>query len=154
MSDAAEQETPHELVLTNRFAAGPEQVWAAWTEPDRFARWWCGPGWATHDVVLEARPGGRFSAKQLAPDRSVDMPFDGFYREVVPHERLVLTLSDNPSPDEPARTVMTVLLRPVEGGTEQEFHQTGVITDEHFEGLKAGTTQFFAQLGDLLREKR
>ena len=149
-----EQETPHELVLTDRFDAAPEAVWAAWTEPERFARWWCGPGWTTHDVVLEVRPRGRFSAKQLAPDGSVDMPFDGFYREVVPVERLVLTLSDSPSPDDPARTEMTVLLRPVDGGTEQEFHQTGVITDEHFEGLKAGTTMFFEQLGEYVRGRR
>jgi uncharacterized protein YndB with AHSA1/START domain len=152
MSDA-EQETPHELILRTRFDAPPEAVWAAWTDPELFARWWCGPGWRTHDVVLEARPRGRFSAKQAAPDGSVDMPFDGFYRDVVPHERLVLTLSDSPSPDDPARTEMTVLLRPVDGGTEQEFHQTGVITDAHFEGLKAGTELFFGQLDALLRER-
>ena len=27
-----EVETPHELVLVNRYDASPEQVWAAWTE--------------------------------------------------------------------------------------------------------------------------
>ncbi len=30
MTDA---ETPHELVLINRYDARPEQVWAAWTKP-------------------------------------------------------------------------------------------------------------------------
>jgi len=29
-----EVETPHELVLVNRYDASPEQVWAAWTEPE------------------------------------------------------------------------------------------------------------------------
>jgi hypothetical protein len=33
MTDA---ETPHELVLVARFAASPQEVWAAWTEPQTF----------------------------------------------------------------------------------------------------------------------
>ena len=33
---------------------------------------------------------------------------------------------------------------------EQEFHQTGLITDEHFEALKAGPQTFFARLADYL----
>lgn len=151
MTDASPQETPHELVLTDRFAAPTAAVWAAWTQPDRFARWWRAPGWTTSDVVLDVRPGARFPARQTSPDGSVDMPFAGFYREVVPHERLVLTLSDAASADEPARTGMTVLLKQVGSGTEQEFHQTGVITEEHFPALCAGTQQFFAQLRDQLR---
>jgi uncharacterized protein YndB with AHSA1/START domain len=148
-----EIETPHELVLTNRFAVPPEAVWAAWTEPERFAQWWKGPGWTTHDLTLEVRPGGRFAAVQSAPDGTVDMPFAGFYREVRPHEKLVFTLSDNAGPDEPARTELTVVLRPVDGGTEQEFRQTGVITDAHFEALKAGTTMFFEQLRTHLEQR-
>ena len=31
-------ETPHELVLVNRYDARPEQVWAAWTEPENFVQ--------------------------------------------------------------------------------------------------------------------
>jgi uncharacterized protein YndB with AHSA1/START domain len=145
-----EVETPHELVLVNRFAAGPAAVWAAWTEPDQFAQWWCGPGWRTHSIVLEVRPRGRFAAVQTAPDGSMDMPFNGFYRDVVAPEKLVFTLSNHDSPDEPARTEMTVLLRAVDGGTEQEFHQTGVITEEHFEALKAGTIGVFENLKSYL----
>lgn len=145
-------ETPHELVLINRFPVEPAAVWAAWTEPDRFAQWWKGPGWRTHSVVLDVRPRGRFSAVQSAPDGSTDMPFSGFYRAVVAPEKLVFTLSNHDSPDEPARTEMTVLLRPVDGGTEQEFRQTGVVTEEHFEALKAGTIGFFDQLGVYLED--
>jgi uncharacterized protein YndB with AHSA1/START domain len=29
-------ETPHELVLVNRYDASPEQVWAAWTDTEMF----------------------------------------------------------------------------------------------------------------------
>jgi uncharacterized protein YndB with AHSA1/START domain len=78
------------------------------------------------------------------------MPFAGFYREVVAPERLVFTLSDAPAPDDEARTVLTVRLRAVDSGTEQEFRQTGVVTDEHFEALRAGTEMFFTRLVEFL----
>jgi uncharacterized protein YndB with AHSA1/START domain len=148
-----EQETPHELVLVDRFDAPPAAVWRAWTDPAEFAAWWVGPGWTTHDVVLDARVGGRFAAIQSADDGSMHMPFAGFYRVVDAERRLEFTLSDADSPDAPARTTMTVALREVEGGTEQEFRQTGVITDEHFAALRAGTMLFFEQLAAHLAER-
>ncbi|MEV8378759.1 SRPBCC domain-containing protein [Kribbella sp. NPDC056861] len=147
-------ETPHELVLTNVYSVVPEAVWAAWTDPDQFAQWWVGSGFTTSGVVMELRPGGRFAARQTSDDGSIDLPFNGFVRAAVPGERLVFTLSENDSPDQPARTELTVNLRAVDGGTEQEFHQTGVVTDEHFEALKAGTITFFDQLGEHLASRR
>jgi hypothetical protein len=40
--------------------------------------------------------------------------------------------------------------RAADGGTEQELHQNDVITDEHFEALKAGTQTSCARLADYL----
>ncbi|MEV8372628.1 SRPBCC domain-containing protein [Kribbella sp. NPDC056861] len=150
----AEIETPHELILTNVYPASPAAVWAAWTDAEQFSQWWVGPGFTTSDVSMELTKDGRFTARQTSDDGSIDMPFKGFVRDVVPGERLVFTLSDSDDVNEPDRTVLTVILRAVEGGTEQEFHQTGVVTDEHFEALKAGTVLFFDQLGEHLEGKR
>jgi uncharacterized protein YndB with AHSA1/START domain len=147
---STEVETPHELIMTNVYPVSPEAVWAAWTDADQFTQWWVGPGFTTSEVSMELVKDGRFTARQTSADGSIDMPFKGFVRDVVPGERLVFTLSDSDDANEPDRTVLTVLLRAVEGGTEQEFHQTGVVTDEHFEALKAGTTIFFDQLGEFL----
>ena len=102
-----EAETPHELVLVNRYDASPEQVRAAWTEPDNFIQWWCPPGWKVSDVVMEVQPRGRFQQTHTSPDGEMVMPFAGFYREVAAPGRLVFTLSDAPSPDDEARTVLT-----------------------------------------------
>lgn len=143
-------ETPHELVLVNRYDARPEQVWAAWTKPENFVQWWCPPDWTVSDVVMEVQPRGRFQQTQSSPDGTMVMPFAGFYREVVAPGRLVFTLSDAPSPDDEARTVLTVRLRAADGGTKQEFRQTGMVTDEHFEALKVGTEMFFTRLGEFL----
>lgn len=142
----AEIETPHELVLVDTFDATPAEVWAAWTAPERFAAWWVAPNWTTSDLTLDARPGGRFRATQAADDGSMSIPFAGFYLEAEPERLLVITLSDDDDPTVPGRTVMTVRLREVDGRTEQEFRQTGVVSDEHFAGLEAGTRMFFGQL--------
>jgi uncharacterized protein YndB with AHSA1/START domain len=150
MSESPEIETPHELVLVNDFAATPQQVWEAWTDPEKFASWWVAPAWSTTNVVLEARPRGRFAAVQSADDGSMSMPFAGFYVEVEPTSKLSFSLSDHQDPDVPSRTLLTVLLSEHDGGTRQEFHQTGVITDEHYDGLRAGTMMFFDQLSRYL----
>ena len=146
-------ETPHELLLVNHYNATPEQVWAAWTEPESLAQWWAAPDWIVSDVVLEAWPRGRFHQVQAAPDGSMEIPFDGFYRVVEAPNTLVFTLSDAPSPDDEARTVLTVELSAVDGGTEQRFSQTGIVTDEHFEALKGGTIMFFGRLEEFLAKK-
>lgn len=143
-------ETPHELVLVNKFDATVERVWAAWTEPEQFAEWWAAPDWVVSDMVLRVEPGGVFQETQTSPDGEMVLPFKGFYREVEKPNRLVFTLTDNETAAEDARTVLSVQLRDVDGGTEQEFRQTGVITDEHYEGLKAGTEMFFGRLSDHL----
>ncbi|XAS67560.1 SRPBCC domain-containing protein [Micrococcaceae bacterium Sec5.7] len=143
-------ETPHELVLVNHYDASAEEVWEAWTEPEKFAQWWAAPEWTVSDVVMAVEPRGLFRETQTSPDGAMVVPFRGFYQEVEKPSKLVFTLTDNETPDEEARTVLTVLLRDVDGGTEQEFHQTGVVTDEHFEALKAGTQMFFGRLGEFL----
>lgn len=145
-----EVESPHELVLVTHFDATPEQVWAAWTEPERFTQWWAAPDWVVSDVVLDVTPRGVFQETQTSPDGGMVIPFRGFYREVEKSSRLVFTLTDNDTPDDAARSVLSVQLRAVDGGTEQEIHQTGVITDEHYDGLKAGTEMFFTRLRDYL----
>ena len=48
-----------DLVFRRTYAASPARVWAAWTDPARFARWF-GPHDATMDPCeLDVRPGGR-----------------------------------------------------------------------------------------------
>ena len=138
--------TPNDLVLVNRYDASPEQVWAAWTDPDNLTQWWCVPDWEVSDVVIEPRPGGRFQQTQISPDGEITVPFTGFYREVSAPERLVLGL-DMSSPDDEPGTILTVQLRATDGGTEQEFRQTGAGDDEE---LKAGTEYFFTRLGQFL----
>ena len=43
-----------------RFAAPPERVFHAWTEPEALKRWWCPPGWTAADIEVDLRVGGAY----------------------------------------------------------------------------------------------
>src|SRR2546423_15719213 len=48
------------VVVTRRFAASPEEVYRAHTEPGLIQKWLLGPdGWTMPVCVSEARPGGK-----------------------------------------------------------------------------------------------
>ena len=48
------------VVVTRRFAAPPEAVYRAHTEPALIQKWMLGPeGWTMPDCINEARPNGK-----------------------------------------------------------------------------------------------
>jgi uncharacterized protein YndB with AHSA1/START domain len=78
-----------EITTERYFAAPPEQVYAAWTDPDLISKWW---GRETSETVVETmdvRLGGawRFVEKSDQGETA----FRGVYRELVPGERLAQT---------------------------------------------------------------
>ena len=48
------------LTLTRRIPAGREDVFAAWTDPEIFKRWWAPPGTTMNSLELDPRVGGTF----------------------------------------------------------------------------------------------
>ena len=86
---AADPEVPT-ITITRDFAAAPDRVFRAWTEPDLVSRW-LGPD--STEMVLdawEAETGGRYS--YAARQDGVEVArFYGSFHEVRPSERLVWT---------------------------------------------------------------
>ncbi len=79
-----------DLVFERTFDAPREQVWKAFTDPERIPRWW-GPHGTTITVVeMDVRPGGTWRYVSRAPDRN-DVSFFGQYLEVEPPERFKWT---------------------------------------------------------------
>jgi len=88
-----------EFVLTRVFDAPRDRVWKAWTEPARFAQWW-GPKDFTNPVCrIDLRPGGAYYASMRSPE-GIDHPCHGEYLEIVPPERLVMTMRTDGHPPE------------------------------------------------------
>ena len=82
--------TKPSLTLKRRLKAPPEKVYKAWTVPEEMMRWWGGNNPATHMAATDVRVGGRFDVG-FKSDNGEQHNVGGFYREVVPNEKLVFT---------------------------------------------------------------
>jgi uncharacterized protein YndB with AHSA1/START domain len=88
-----------ELRIERTFAAPAESVYDAWTNPEVMRRWYhCGPDWATPEVELDLRVGGRVRVVMRKPDGS-EVELSGEYTEIDRPHRLAMTctFSDDPS---------------------------------------------------------
>jgi uncharacterized protein YndB with AHSA1/START domain len=87
-----------DFVITRVFNAPRELMFRAWTEPRHMARWW-GPHEFTNPVCdMDVRPGGAYRIVMRGAD-GTDYPITGVFREVVPPERLVLTMDCSEHPE-------------------------------------------------------
>lgn len=74
------------LTLTRRYAAAPEKVWRAWTDPQALSQWWA----PVSSAELDLRVGGRFRIVFGGSDGK-ENECAGVYQEVVPNRRLAFT---------------------------------------------------------------
>ena len=90
------------IVVTRRFAALPESVYRAHTEPKLIQQWMLGPdGWSMPVCVNDLRPGGKFRYEWLN-DKGHGFHITGEFVELVPFSRIAhierMHLPD-PTPD-------------------------------------------------------
>lgn len=86
-----------EVVITRTFAASPERVFAAHTDPDLIPLWW-GPRYLTTTVDrLDAVPGGAGRYVQTADDGAVHA-FHGYFHLLESARRIVATFEYEGTP--------------------------------------------------------
>lgn len=121
-----------EFTLTRIFKAPREEVFAAWTEPERLARWFGPRGMSTplETITMDLRPGGGWGGTMVADAGGAQRPFAGLYREVVRPERLVSAAHRPGDPDNPQSVVSLTFAETDGGGTELTFHCTGYVAEE------------------------
>jgi len=76
------------------FDAPRELVWNAWTEPEMIKKWWGPEGFSAPSIKVDLRVGGKYIFAMHGPEGSEwdkDMYSAGVYKEIVPHEKLVVT---------------------------------------------------------------
>jgi uncharacterized protein YndB with AHSA1/START domain len=77
------------VVVTRRFAAPPELVYRAHTEPELIQKWLLGPdGWTMPVCINEARPGGKIRY-EWANAKGSSFYLTGEYLALEPYTRLV-----------------------------------------------------------------
>ena len=131
-----------EIEITRVYAAPPQLVWNAWTEPAQLAAWWGKRGWTARldSVELDVRPGGRFRVTTVNDQNGSEMTNEGTYTEVDEPRRLafgesVVTFTDLG-----------------DGRTEMTFRTTTEATGELLGRMKGGMESAFGRLDDHLKE--
>jgi uncharacterized protein YndB with AHSA1/START domain len=77
------------VVVTRRFAAPPEMVYRAHTEPSLLQKWLLGPdGWTMPVCISEARPNGRIRY-EWTDGKGGGFYLTGEYLELDPYSRIV-----------------------------------------------------------------
>jgi uncharacterized protein YndB with AHSA1/START domain len=126
------------VIVTRHFAASPEAVYRAHTEPELIQQWLLGPdGWTMPVCINEARPNGRFRY-EWSNAKGGGFHITGEYLELEPYSRIVhverMFLPD-PTPDnhvetrfEPdgAGTLMTMRMTLPDAETRAQMLSTGM----------------------------
>lgn len=99
------------VIVTRRFAASPEAVYRAHTDPALIQRWLLGPeGWTMPMCVNEAKPGGKIRY-EWSNGKGQGFYLTGEYLELDPFRRIVhverMFLPD-PTPDNHIETTFAV----------------------------------------------
>ena len=112
------------LVITRRFDASRQAVFAAWTDERKIAEWWGPRGFAIISCRADVRNGGKWRVETRSPEGG-EHHAEGIYREVTPPERLVFTMAWDGSEDgEPGReTLVDVNFAEDGAGTRMTFRQ-------------------------------
>ena len=126
------------IVVTRRFAAPPEAVYRAHTDPEIIKKWMLGPdGWTMPACISEPWPGGKMRF-EWSNGKGGDFFLTGENLELVPYTRLVhverMHLPD-PTPDnrvettfeaDGAGTLMTVRMTLPDAATRSQMLATGM----------------------------
>jgi uncharacterized protein YndB with AHSA1/START domain len=141
-----------DLVITRVFTAPRETVFAAWTQPEHFARWW-GPHDSTTTVrTMDVRPGGSLHFCHHFAEG--DFWIGAVYREVAPPERIAFdTFFTDESggrivrPGFPEEMTITVTFSEHADGTLVTARHQGLVEDQ---GEIQGWTETLERLATLL----
>ena len=117
-------QAPSAAVTNERaLSATPREVFAAFEDPERLARWWGPDGFTNTFEQFDFAPGGRWVFVMHGPN-GTNYPNETVLREITPGTRLVLEHVVKPW------YLLTVTLSPRDGGTHlswvQEFENPEV----------------------------
>lgn len=116
------------------------RIYEAWTDPAQLREWFGPENATTYELIADARVGGRFSWTLEDRDTPGErMTVFGEYLELVPERKIVFTWQWQDDSDwADVRSVVTIELSDVSGGTEVRLHHAQLPSeasrDRHHEG--------------------
>lgn len=142
-----------EITLTRVYDFPREQVFQAWTDPERLGSWWGPDGFGTGEVVSEPHPGGTLKILMKGPD--FEQTMHAIYREVDAPERIVVDwVVPGPDGQPVIESSHTVTFVDLGGKTELTVHARATVFSSEalgaLAGMKAGWGQSLQCLDDVL----
>lgn len=142
------QEKPS-LTIVRRIKAPPEKVYAAWTRPELIARWRGPDAGPVLSAEADPRVGGRFRVVFQTLDGETH-DCRGEYQQVEVNRKLVFSWEWVTLPER--RSLVTIRLRPVEGGTELDFTHAQFFDESARDAHRTGWRGAFENLDALMTE--
>lgn len=137
------------LTLKRRINAAPAKVYAAWTDPQKIARWF-GPASikaGTERADVDARVGGRYRISYTMESGEYS-EVGGVYREVVPNQKLVFSWAWHSTPERQSQ--VTITLKPDGDGTLLTLTHEQFFDQAARDGHERGWTELLVKLEHLL----
>jgi PhnB protein len=144
------------ITVTRVYDAPRKLVFGLWTDAKHLAKWWGPHGWTNPRCEADPRPGGKILIHMQAPDGTAH-PMGGIYREIVPHERIVLeTFVDGPN-GRILDVYSTVTFEDVRGRTKLTLHADAQgfadFAARMLAGMEAGWSQSLDKLAGLAAQQ-
>ena len=137
------------LELRRILPAPPSVVFAAFTDPQKLARWWGPRGFTTPSLQIDPRVGATYRIEMQPPAGN---PFyvTGEFREVDPPNHLTFTFVwEDPDPDD-VDTLVDLSLRDLDATTEVTLDQGRFTTEARRELHRSGWMDSFDKLEQLV----
>ena len=142
------------LTLTRVFDAPVDLVWRCWTEQDHLAKWSAPRGDSIPRGEGDLRPGGKWRCCMVDPQGGAHW-LGGVYREIVPHELLVMTHAWDDESGKPGhQTIVTVRFKDLGRQTKVTLEQTGFDSIESRDGHLGGWSECLDILAEHLAAMR
>jgi uncharacterized protein YndB with AHSA1/START domain len=141
------------FVVERTYDAPVAQVFGAWADPKRKARWFVGSSEAVGDGYdLDFRVGGREAFWGGPPGGTVHR-YESRYHDIVPEQRIVYAYEMYADEARISVSVATVEFRSVGGATRLVLTEQGVFLDGHDTAAQReeGTRSFLESLAANLR---
>lgn len=139
------------LTLVRRIKAPPSLVYAAWTRPDMLVRWFGPDAGPVLSAEADVRVGGSYRIRFATEDGEEHVVL-GDYLEVVHDAKLVFTWQWITMPERRSRA--TVLIRPVDAGSELTLIHEQFRDEAARDGHRAGWSGAFDKLRTLLEPEQ
>ena len=154
-----EKVEPAGLLVTRDFAAKPEVVWRAFTDPALIPRWMTGyPGWSMPVCEIDPRVGGTYRYEWREDATGSSFGFFGEFREVVAPRRLVHQETFDPGTmgGDMGTSIVTTDFAPVAHGTRMtmriDYDSRDTLQAALATGMTDGMEQTYASLDGVLSD--